>query len=125
VFLALGAAALLTACGGVSTPSTSASEKFTGTIPVGGRGPVHSFTLSKLGEYTVTLTDLTPATGNPIGVGFGNPSGADCAITSAQPVIRGQQPFGGSLAKGTYCLVLYDPGSMAQSENYTVTVVHP
>jgi hypothetical protein len=123
-----GAVALLTtlaACGGVSSPSTNTSSEFRGTLEVGGRS-THTFRVSKNGEYEVRIVELAPSSSALIGVIVGRESGGVCFT-------EGNNPFGqlnrlalnGFAFSGTYCVTLYDPGSLNERQTYLVRVSHP
>src|SRR4051794_37758053 len=80
-------AAMLSSCGGISSPADNAVETFSGTVPsanVGsGVGPVHTFTVGKVGEFFVTLTALAPDQNIFMGVIFGQPTNGGCAQEQA------------------------------------------
>lgn len=121
---ALSLAVALAACGGVNSPSSNVSEVFSGTLPVGGAAS-HQFTASKNGEFSVTLTTLTPATGNAIQIVFGLLVGNGCQTITIVPATRGQTPLAGPIDKGVYCLTLLDPGTLTQTATYSISVSHP
>src|SRR5262245_33271522 len=110
----LGAAVALCGCG-VSGPSQN-TEMFSGTVAVGGSGPLHQFAASKSGEYSIQLTSLTPTTGNPNGVVFGQPlSSTQCGIISSNRAIVGVVALSGGIEKGSYCVQLFDTGLFTQA----------
>ena len=138
--LRLRAAALLVAatlgagaCGGIVDPSQNQTETFSGTIPVRGQGLAHGFSASRTGEIQVKVTALTPSTSNTlVGVLWtGRNSSGTCE--NSLGAVFGQNNFAQvglpaistQILSGGYCLVLYDVGSFATTESYTVTVSHP
>jgi hypothetical protein len=131
--LLFAAASGAAGCGGIVDPSQNQVETFSGSIAVGGQGPVHGFSSSKTGEIQVKVTQLTPSTSNTfIGVLWtGRNSNGTCA--GSLGAVFGQNNFAQvglpaistQILSGGYCLVLYDVGSFATTENYTVTVSHP
>jgi hypothetical protein len=119
---ALGAAA----CGGVVSPSSNKTETFKGTVPVHGVSTLHTFTMSNLGEYTITVTDMTPTPPQPFFI-IALYYGSDCSTV----VSRGAATLGSAGAtganpyKGTYCVQLEDAGYFVGTESYTLSVSHP
>lgn len=120
----LGLTLLVSGCGGVNSPSDNQTTVFTGVLDVGSSRP-HTFTTSRSGEYSVTLTNLTPATGQRISLTVGQISKDLCVPISQAYVLRGETAIAGRIDKGSYCLDISDPGTLSQSETYTVTVSHP
>jgi len=123
---ALALAGLVTAsCGGVVDPSENKVETFSGTLDPGG---IKTFSMSvgNGGEFSVKVTALQP---NPTAiVGTAWLFGGNCdqlvqqnAFTSLnQPALAGAV-----LQKGTYCVSIYDIGTITVAQNFTLTVSHP
>jgi hypothetical protein len=121
-------AALLSSCGGISSPSENHVDTPTGTVSSGGAGPVHTFNVDKVGEFFVTITALTPDQNIYMGIVWGQPSGAQCAPYQANNfAIRGQQALGGQIQKGSWCVQVYDVGqvSSATPTTYTLRLSYP
>jgi hypothetical protein len=121
--------------GGPVPPSENVTTSFSGTVqPLGFSDAVH-FTVSNLGEYTVTLTALTP--GNVfVGIGWGQWTGSTCGLIAGQTNVVSTANIGrGVLAgqifiRGEYCVAVFDainfgapPLTVAQ--NYAGQVRHP
>ncbi len=122
-------------CGGPTDPSQNRVEPFSGTVQPQNTGPVHSFAISNTGEFSVSVTALTPGNGF-IGVGWGQLQGSNCAPFIQSNVVAGTSVgrtalSGSVLIKGTYCVQAFDPsllfgGSpMTIAQNYTIQVSHP
>jgi len=124
-YLVLVAALLVSSCSSITDPSKNASETFAGTIPLGGFGASHTFTANKRGEYSVTINTLTPPTGSLVGVGFGIESSGICLFQTQNAGQIGKPTLNSSINPGHYCVQLYDVGTLAQAESYTITVSHP
>jgi hypothetical protein len=118
----------LTACSGITDPSSNRIEDFSGVVPLGGNGPVHSFRVDKNGELIVTLTALAPDPTINIGAALGQPSGDVCnPIVGAvnDVALLNRQILGGAINKGLYCIVMYDPAALTTPQTYTIRVSHP
>jgi hypothetical protein len=122
----VGLAGVLSACGGINSPSQNQVQDFPGTLLVGGSN-IHQFSASKTGEFFVTVTALGDRT-LTIGTGLGQMVSGGCAPISGftQSFSRwNQQSIGGPISKGSYCLIVYDPGLLLAPLTYTVQVSHP
>jgi hypothetical protein len=123
------------ACKGPTDPSQNTTASFSGSVQPLMFGPVHTFTISNTGEFSVTLTALTP--GNVyIGLGYGIPAGGQCQFqqnAGVSPAYIGRTSLSGQvLIKGDYCVQVFDPSlisvlypSLTVPQNYTVQVSHP
>lgn len=113
------------ACGGISSPSKNNVQDFAGTLQVGGLN-THPFSASKNGEFFVTVMELGTRT-LTIGTGLGEVVNSQCQSSGyLQPYGRwNQQALGGPINKGSYCLIVYDPGILAAPLTYTVRVSSP
>ena len=121
------AGALSVSCGGIIDPSQNQMETFSGTIAVGGSGPIHFFSAAKTGEISVKITALSPSSGTLVGLIWAQASGGACngqflQNTLAQlnvPAISTQ------IISGSYCIQLGDAGYFSTAQTYTLTVSHP
>jgi hypothetical protein len=123
--LLLGLVLLTSACGSITDPSKNLNETFSGTLPFGGTSEIHNFSVSRRGEYSITINSLTPATGSLVGVRFGLQSAGDCAFITSSAGQLGKPALNGPIDAGGYCMQLYDLGTLPQSETYTLTISHP
>lgn len=120
------AALFLTGCGGVTDPSKNRVEPFSGTVSVGGLGPVHNFTVDKNGELSVKLTALSPTPSTVVGLIYGQPNGGVCAyITNNDFVGLNRVTFQFPIQKGNWCVYVYDSGNLTVAQSYTIEVSHP
>ena len=140
----LGALGLFAACSHNSTTepsltSTSSTtttvaaptvtESFTGTLPVGGFR-FYSFNIAANGTVNVTLKSIT-GTGVPstvqVGLGIGQPSGADCAttvtVTAGSQFAAPQQT--GVFGPGVFCVRVFDVGNLFAPAAFSITIAHP
>jgi hypothetical protein len=124
--MAVFLACTVAACGGISSPSKdNHDEPFSGTLdPLTARS--HSFTVSKNGEFSIRVTALAPLTNVLIGVTVGQDTSSGCAYSSFPSLMTvNSAPYTGPINKGSYCVVVSDPGSLTGPESYTVVVSHP
>ena len=106
-----------------STPTTT--ETFTGALTRGG-SVVFTFTVIQSGNVAVTLVSLDPSSSITLGLGIGKPSGNSCALSSST-----SSASAGATAQitvpqspGTYCVQVYDLGTLSATTTVTVTVAH-
>jgi hypothetical protein len=125
-------ASLSTGCGSIknllspdsASPSNS-SQSFAGTVSVGGSSSF-TFTVAQAGTVNVTLTSLGGP--SPVGLGIGTPQGtASCQLaTASQSTTAGSSPqLTAKESVGTYCVSVFDSGSLTAATTFAVTVAHP
>jgi len=115
-------------CGSVTDPSKNTTETFTGTVAPGGRSDkIHSFNVPNGGEFTVKVTSMTPTFNSFFGTFLGIIQGNDCGLFQQNQfsTVGAQSLAGPIFQKGTYCVFLFDVGTMTTTETYTLTVSHP
>ena len=126
---ALAASSLLLGCG-ISEPSNNVVDPFTGTVALGGFA-YQEFTVGKDGgEVNIKLTSITPDSGATLGMLYGQIGVG--AANNCNPIVQtlatqGRTAISNRIAKGTFCLVMYDPGGnlMTRAQTYTAEVSHP
>jgi hypothetical protein len=138
--LALLIAVAAWSCGGGPVdPSKNTVETRTGTVqPLGIDVPMRPFTVSNLGEFTVSVTALSPGGGNVfLGIGWGQSNGTSCGLIAGQTNIVSSANIGRTVLsgqifiKGDYCVAIFDASStfgappLTVAQNYTVQVSHP
>src|SRR5947209_2820543 len=116
--LAMGAAACSgsnsTSSSAITTPATSITETFAGTVQPNFGTDFHNFNVAQTGTLSVTLTAAGPPSTIYMGIGIGTPSASTCAVIQADSTIA---PAGvtaqlsGTLAAGAYCVQVYDVGN--------------
>jgi hypothetical protein len=106
-----------------TSPSGSTSNSFTGSLTVGGTS-MFTFTTTQSGTASVTLTTLAAST--PVGVGIGTLSGSTCTLsTSSAATTAGASPqVSVTLDAGSYCVEVYDPGTLTSATTFGVTITH-
>jgi hypothetical protein len=115
-----------------TTPTVAAPtvfESFTGTLPVGSFR-FYSFNIAANGTVNVTLNSVSGAgvpTTVQLGLGIGQPSGADCAATTnvtAGTTAAAPQTTG-TFGPGLFCVRVYDVGNLFAPANFNITIAHP
>ena len=136
-FAALPAAALallIGACGSndTTTPTTTPSgsdvprttETFTGTLTP--RSAMwHPFTVQVAGTIDVTLTSLSPVSTLTVGVGVGITPTNGCDVQAWNNAATTGTILTSAINPGTFCVTVYDMGSVTDAVTYTVAVTHP
>ena len=124
-------AGLLSACGGGgSTPTTpttpvSVTDVFTGTLAAAA-SISYPFSVTTQGAITATLTSFSPQTTITMGFGVGQPVNGVCTLISGAYSEAAKMGYvlSGTIATGSYCVVLYDVGNMQGSGDFVITIVH-
>lgn len=111
-----------------TTTTSPVTETFTGQLNVGGYA-FRTFVAAKAGTATVTLTSVAGSastTGTKLGFGLGLPdaTGSGCLFTRSSETSAGGQ-LTASVDAGTYCVRVWDLGTLAQQTAFLVTIVRP
>jgi hypothetical protein len=128
-------AVLAAACGQDSTVSPSSSvvaapQFFTGTIPVGG-SRFYSVTLTRAGTVELTLISVSldarvSTLGTAMGLGSGVPNGPDCELTRSVNTVPGlTAQLKTAMGAGTFCVKVFDIGSLTTPVNVAVRIIRP
>ncbi|HWF87151.1 MAG TPA: hypothetical protein VG222_19975 [Vicinamibacterales bacterium] len=128
-FVLLPLALLAAGCGSsnsTTTPTTSGHtvQTFNGTLQPSG-SDTYDFTTGISGEVTVTLTNAGPPSNVTLGLGVGTPNGSACTLILAQSVTAANiAQIASSADPGSYCISVFDAGSLTAPVNYTVVLSH-
>jgi hypothetical protein len=128
VVVAVAFASLLAAaCKGITTPSNNQSKQFSGTLdPRGAKN--HTFDVSRTGEFTAKLTAWGPNSQILAGMAWTLASNDGACTTGLQQnnfVILNAQAIFGQISSGKYCVIIFDPGTLTATQNYTITISYP
>jgi hypothetical protein len=108
------------------TPTSPFTNVLATRLPKGG-AVSRSFTTTMSGQITVHLKSTTPSTS--IGLGLGIRSGvgiANCTLTvSVQSAGNAAAQISAAAPAGTYCVVAWDPGTLANAIDIDATIVYP
>jgi hypothetical protein len=108
-----------------TTTSSPVSAVFASHLAPGG-STSRAFAVAAAGTVTVTLTAFGLGT-DAVGLGVGIPAtGAPCSLTQSVTTAAGTAPqiVVGADA-GSYCVQLFDIGSIAAETPFSVTIEHP
>ena len=111
-----------------TTPPTSITETFTGTVTVNGAVTV-PFIVQTAGTVLATLTVLDPSNDETrIGLSLGTWNGVVCTV-GAPTLANDDAKVGVTLtasatATGNYCARVYDVGKLIQATAFEITVTH-
>ena len=127
LLLASALAASTAGCSGVTDPSKNKNDDIPDDISPG-LSQIYEWTAAKNGEYNVTITALS----NPnvilgVSAGFLTVAGTCTGIGTNNNAVLNRTALSGAIAKGTYCLSVYDNvgGSLTDTVTYTVRLSHP
>ena len=120
--------AVVLSTAGCFGPTKNREEDFSDTLGVD-LADIFEFTVQKNGETTATITALS----NPnaiLGMWMGQLVGGNCLPIlgmHAPTAVLNRTAINAPINKGTYCLQVYDPGTLKAigPVTYTVRVSHP
>jgi hypothetical protein len=128
VLALLLASGIVTACGSddpvgpSEPPPTEITEVFPGTLTVNG-GATHGFTEQRAGTVTARVTGLEPSDA-VIGLSLGPLSGQACSQSVANDAATSQTALTGTASAGSFCVRVFDSGSLSGPVEYELTVTH-
>ncbi len=108
-------------------PATAGTETFTGLLPVGSTAS-RAFTTAQAGPINVTLTSAGPPANIAVGLGLGVPKAdnSSCYVTTTVITTAGSAPqISMPVEPGSYCVRVFDPGTMTTAISFTTTAAHP
>jgi hypothetical protein len=109
-----------------TSPTTSpVTETFASQLFVGGSAS-RSFTAAKAGTATVTLTAAGTST-TKVGFGIGVPDslGSGCLFTRSNEAATAGTSFSLPVDAGTYCVRVFDTGTLTSNITFSVTIIRP
>jgi len=128
VVVAVACASLLAgACKGITTPSNNQTKTFSGSLDPRG-SKFHTFDVTKTGEFTAKLTAWAPNSQILAGLAWTLASNDTTCTTGLQQnnfVILNAQGIFGQISSGKYCIIIFDPGTLTATQNYTITLSYP
>ena len=109
-----------------TTPVTSpVTETFSSQLAMSGFS-ARSFTAAKPGSASVTLTSIGSSSTLKVGLGIGIPDslGSGCLFTRSIETAAGGSVTA-NVDAGTYCVRVYDIGTLTSTVNFTATIIRP
>lgn len=108
-----------------TTTTSPVTETFSSQLAVGGYA-FRSITAVKAGAITVTLTSTGSTTTLKLGMGLGIPdsTGTGCLFTRTTETAAGGTLTANADA-GSYCMRVWDLGTLKAATPFTVTIVRP
>ncbi len=107
-----------------TTPSTSVTESFAGTISVSGAASFN-FTANGSGTVTATLKSVSPATTAIMGIALGVWNGVSCQVVIANDAATANTTvIGSTTSSGTLCVRAYDVGKLTATQTIELNVTH-
>lgn len=114
-----------------TTTTENPNETFSGTMEPKGSS-IFTFTVTRVGNVSVTLASLSPSSIAAVGLGIGTSSGTTGGPTTCTPTTSTENATAGPTAQltvtqnpGTYCLKVYDVGLVATTATFTIKITHP
>jgi hypothetical protein len=108
------------ACSGTNAPETT--ERFSGTLQPQSLS-WHPVVVEASGTMDLTVESLSPAAA--VGIGIGHDPTSGCSLDALNASAGVGTLLSRGLTAGSYCVAIYDPGSLAGPTTYTLKVVHP
>ena len=108
-----------------TTTTSPVTETWTTQLAVNGTTS-RSFTAAKAGTATVTLTTVGSSATQKVGFGIGIPDtlGVGCLFMRSLETAAGGQ-ISTAVDFGTYCVRVYDLGTLTATTGITVTIIRP
>jgi hypothetical protein len=107
-----------------STPATTVTELFEGTLTVNGAA-TYPFTVAQPGTATASLTALSPDSSVVVGLSLGTWNGSACQIILANDAAsQGASVVGNATSIGSFCARIYDVGKLTAATDFVVTLTH-
>lgn len=108
-----------------TAPTTSpVTETFASQLFVNGSSS-RSFTAVKAGTATVTLTNIGSASKLGFGIGVPDVLGSGCLFTRSSETAVAGTSFSLAVDAGTYCVRVYDVGTLVSTSSFSITIVRP
>ena len=112
-----------------TTPSTSTTESVTWSTNLANGGSTsRSFKTTRNGTVSITLQSLAGSTTLRAGLGVGIPlgDGTGCVLSrSVETTAGATAQLELSVDAGSYCVQVYDPGTLTQPVGFTILLIYP
>ncbi|MCR4375779.1 MAG: hypothetical protein NUW22_13110 [Acidobacteria bacterium] len=108
------------------TPTTT-TITFASNLAVGGAS-TRSFAVTRTGTVSVTLVNAGNSTTLKVGLGVGIPlgDGSGCVLSRSVETVAGTTAqLELTVDTGTYCVQIYDPGTLTAVVPFSISLVYP
>ena len=108
------------------TPTTT-TITFTSNLAVGGAS-TRSFAVTRTGTVSVTLVNAGNSSTLKVGLGVGIPlgDGSGCVLSRSVETVAGTTAqLELTVDTGTYCVQIYDPGTLTAVVPFSISLVYP
>lgn len=108
------------------TPTTT-TITFASNLAVGGAS-TRSFAVTRTGTVSVTLVNAGNSTTLRVGLGVGIPlgDGSGCVLSRSVETVAGTTAqLELTVDTGTYCVQIYDPGTLTAVVPFSISLVYP
>ena len=126
----MGLAVALGGCSGSPSSPATTTEFFTAPLVVQG-DLFYSFNALSNGTVDVTLVSVTlatpgPAVATPLTLGVGIPQGTGCPSNTSISTGPGfSAQLSAQVTQGIHCVDIHDAGTLTNTVNFAVRIVHP
>ncbi len=132
-FVVAAAAVLSSTCNEAASPTAPSAAVSPATIVYDSqlypRGAAsRTIAIAQAGSVQLTLTSVRPDSSVPLGVGLGIPraDGGGCHLSQSVSAASGVVPqLSATVDAGTYCVKVFDLGTLIDDVSFSVTIVHP
>lgn len=108
-------------------PPTTTTITFASNLAVGGAS-TRSFAVTRTGTVSVTLVNAGNSTTLKVGLGVGIPlgDGSGCVLSRSVETVAGTTAqLELTVDTGTYCVQIYDPGTLTAVVPFSISLVYP
>jgi hypothetical protein len=129
----LASSLVLAGCGDDDPPTTPTDEPTVTTVTFASNlalkgSSTRSFVTTRTGVVSVTLTHVNNGTTLRVGLGVGIPlgDGSGCVLSRSVETVAGNAAqLELSVDAGSYCVQIYDPGTLTTVVPFSINLVYP
>jgi hypothetical protein len=104
-----------------SVAPAAITETFTATLGVSGSN-THPITVQQVSRFVVTMVSIDPAV--RVGMAVGSLSNGTCVALTTNSTVEAGGTISGTALAGSFCIEVYDVGTITDSATYTISVAH-
>jgi hypothetical protein len=108
-----------------TTTNAPKTDVFISALSVHGSSS-KSFSATQAGTVTITLDNTSPASAIGLGLGLFRADGGGCSLSRSVNTAAGATAqISTAVDPGTYCVKVFDIGTLIDPINFSITIVHP